>query len=57
MTPSTIAIEFEKCRVHHQESLFTMLGWERQVWQTWVLNWITFGRTQSAMAPVRRLVT
>jgi hypothetical protein len=48
MNPLTIEHEFEHCKLHHdkQESTFTEKGWTRQVWQTWVLMWISFGSKQ-----------
>ena len=51
MTPSTISNEFEACKTHHLESRFTQVGWDRQVWQTWVLRWISFGRKQAEPRP------
>lgn len=46
MTAPTIQHEFVKCKTHHLESRFTERGWESKVWQTWVLNWISFGAKQ-----------
>lgn len=46
MSTTTVQHEFEKCRTHHLENLHTDLGWEFRVFQTWVLNWVTYGRKQ-----------
>jgi len=46
MTMLTIAHQFEHCRTHHAQHRFTAKGWSAQVWQTWVLNWISFGAKQ-----------
>lgn len=46
MTLPTAQLEFVKCKTHHVESRFTVKGWESKVWQTWVLNWITYGSRQ-----------
>lgn len=46
MTQDTFTHEFEHCKEHHQEARFTIRGWSGQVWRTWVLNWISFGRKQ-----------
>jgi hypothetical protein len=46
MTPVTFSHEFEHCKMRHGESRFTDKGWASQVWQTWVLNWVKFGKKQ-----------
>lgn len=48
MTPETMTIEFAKCTLHHEKigSRFTQAGWEGKTWQSWVLNWITYGAKQ-----------
>ena len=46
MCTDTVRHEFEHCKTRHAESVFTVRGWEQQVWQTWVLNWKKFGSKQ-----------
>lgn len=46
MSTATMEHEFVHCKTHHAEALFTDRGWESQVWHTWVLNWVKFGRKQ-----------
>ena len=46
MSTDTTEHEFQHCKTHHLDSEFTDRGWESQVWQTWVLNWVKFGRKQ-----------
>lgn len=46
MTVPTATHEFEHCKTHHVESVWTEIGWASKVWHTWVLNWVSFGKKQ-----------